>query len=204
LKPESLARVPIEVKWEKGQNEGFIEQCCFMNDANDDAEVFGIADCVISRGNNEVQIANFSPNSVLIEKGNILGYMCNPNSDLNTEKDLSKEELATGKAKFNLIQSILAKTAIIPPSEEEVELSMPVEGGPKTSETPPEVIPSERLLSELHFSESLTSEQRKCLEEIALKHSNAFGLDGRLGPLPRYKGDILSSLFSLSCKERSN
>jgi hypothetical protein len=167
LKPESLARVPIEVKWVKGQKAGFIERCCFMNDADNDAEVIGIADGVISRGNNEVQIANFSPNSVFIEKGNILGYMRNPNSDLNGEKDLSKEELAAGKAKFNLIQSILAKTPIIPPSEEEVELSMPVEGGPKTSETPPEAIPSERLLSELHFSESLTSEQHS-LEEIAL------------------------------------
>jgi hypothetical protein len=155
-----------------------------MNDTDDDAEVFGIADCIISRSNNEVQIANFSPNSVFIDKGNILGYMHNPNSDLNTEKDLSKEELVGGKAKINLIQSILAKTPIIPPSEEEVEFSMPVEGAPKTSETPPEVIPSERLLSELHFSESLTSEQHKCLEEIALKHSNALGLDGHLGHYP--------------------
>jgi hypothetical protein len=61
---------------------------------------------------------------------------------------------------------------------------MPVEGGPKTSEPPPEAIPSERLLSESHFSESLTSEQHKCLEEIALKHSNAFGLHGHLGHYP--------------------
>jgi hypothetical protein len=75
-----------------------------MSNNDEDAEVYGIADCVISRSNNEVQIANFSPNSVFIEKGNILGYMHNPNSDLNPEKDLSKEELAAGKAKSCLSQ----------------------------------------------------------------------------------------------------
>lgn len=57
-----------------------------------------------------------------------------------------------------------------------------VQGGPKTAEAPdPEPIPSDRLLSEVHFNPQLTSEQRKILESVILKRAKAFSLDGRLG-----------------------
>jgi len=57
----------------------------------------------------------------------------------------------------------------------------PLEGGPKTSEAPPEDIPSERLLQEVDISPSLTADQRKELLELIQHHEKAFGLDGRLG-----------------------
>jgi hypothetical protein len=57
----------------------------------------------------------------------------------------------------------------------------PVEGGPKTSEPPPEPVSGDRLLAEVDFSPDLLESQRKQLEEVVLKNSKAFGLDGRLG-----------------------
>nr|GAT59874.1 TY3B-TY3B protein [Mycena chlorophos] len=60
----------------------------------------------------------------------------------------------------------------------------PLEGGPKTAEPPADTVPTERLLKEVDFSPHITVEQRKQLEEVVLKHSQAFGLDGRLGNYP--------------------
>jgi hypothetical protein len=72
-----------------------------------------------------------------------------------------------------------------PPTEEEIELSKEVEGGPKTAELPDtEKIPSDQLLSEMSFGDQLTEDQRKRLEKVVLKNSSAFGLDGRLGNYP--------------------
>jgi hypothetical protein len=43
--------------------------------------------------------------------------------------------------------------------------------GPKTAELPStEVVPSERLIQEINFSETLSSKQPKELEKVVLKH----------------------------------
>jgi hypothetical protein len=56
-----------------------------------------------------------------------------------------------------------------------------VEGGPKTAETPPDTVTQGQLLSEVHISSDLSSSQRRRLEELLVRNSSAFGLDGRLG-----------------------
>ncbi|KZS86565.1 hypothetical protein SISNIDRAFT_420744, partial [Sistotremastrum niveocremeum HHB9708] len=57
----------------------------------------------------------------------------------------------------------------------------PIEGGPKTAETPTDDVKSEDLLKSVDFSPDLNSGERKQLEEVVTKHPLAFGLDGRLG-----------------------
>lgn len=61
---------------------------------------------------------------------------------------------------------------------------------PKTAETPEDPIPSSQLLQEVHFSDELSEDQRKILEKVVLKNSNAFGLDGRLGTYDKIKVEI--------------
>ncbi|KLO04778.1 hypothetical protein SCHPADRAFT_840218, partial [Schizopora paradoxa] len=56
-----------------------------------------------------------------------------------------------------------------------------VEGGPKTAEAPPIPCESDQLLEEINFSPDLTPEQLKLLQEVVLKNSDAFGLNGKLG-----------------------
>lgn len=60
----------------------------------------------------------------------------------------------------------------------------PLEGGPKTAESPPESVPSNRLLTEVDISADLEGEQPKLLEKVIERNAQAFRLDGRLGNYP--------------------
>ncbi|KAF9000533.1 hypothetical protein BDZ89DRAFT_968948, partial [Hymenopellis radicata] len=59
--------------------------------------------------------------------------------------------------------------------------SEPIEGGPKTSDTPPDPISSQEFISAVNISPELNDEQRMALIKILEKNKQAFGLDGRLG-----------------------
>ncbi|KAJ7133116.1 hypothetical protein C8R44DRAFT_870553 [Mycena epipterygia] len=97
-------------------------------------------------------------------------HACNPDGCVFCQSDVIRSESnISSKAQRN------ATDGDDPLAEE------PLEGGPKTSEAPPEDIPREKLLSEVDFSPDLTEDQRQQLEEVVLKHHTAFGLDGRLG-----------------------
>ena len=95
------------------------------------------------------------------------------------------KSIALGTAKASFIQAMDKKSPLVQPTMEEVELSIPVEGGPKTSKLPDyEPIPKDKLLEEIHFMDTLTKEQKKALENVVLKNYKAFGLDRRLGNYP--------------------
>ena len=108
--------------------------------------------------------------------------MHDPERYLAKAKDLTSDEIAQFEAHAQFIKTIAIKKAGVKPTPKDEELSRLVEGGPKTAELPdPDIIPSEQLLDEINFSDQLTSEQCKCLENVILKHELAFGLEGRLG-----------------------
>ncbi|KAG8727330.1 hypothetical protein FRC10_006225 [Ceratobasidium sp. 414] len=158
LKPDTLTRVSVDAEFKDGQEEGFIET---------------------------VQIANFSKEMVHLPKGHVIGCMTDPKEDLNKSSEINESLLKAGQAKINLINSLMKKDEDPPLSDKEIELSEPVEGGPKTSEVPDyEPVPSERLISELDISDELSTDQQKRIEEVVAKNSKAFGLDGRLGTYP--------------------
>ncbi|KAG8727100.1 hypothetical protein FRC10_006450 [Ceratobasidium sp. 414] len=134
LKPDTLTRVPVDAEFKDGQEEGFIET---------------------------VQIANFSKEIVHLPKGHVISYMTDPKEDLNKSSEIGENLLKAGQAKINLINSLMKKDEDPPLSDKEIELSKPVEGGPKTSEVPDyEPVPSERLTSELDISDELPKDQR--------------------------------------------
>ncbi|KAG8726770.1 hypothetical protein FRC10_006778, partial [Ceratobasidium sp. 414] len=183
LKPDTLTRVPVDAEFKDGQEEGFIERSLETQGGKND--LHGITDCLISSESRTVQIANISKEIVHLPKGHVIGYMTDPKEDLNKSSEINENLLKAGQAKINLINSLMKKDEDPPLSDEEIELSKPVEGGPKTSEVPDyEPVPSERLISELDFSDELSKDQRKCIEEVVAKNSKAFGLDGCLGTYP--------------------
>ena len=97
-----------------------------------------------------------------------------------------------GQVKAKLINALAVEEPPPEISEEDILLSGAVEGGPKTREVPDySPIPKEQLLSEVHFGENLSPEQKRKMEEIVLKHQKAFGLDGWLG---NYAADVEISL----------
>ncbi len=183
LKPDTLTRVAVDAEFKEGQKEGFIERSLGSNGGKND--LHGITDCLISPESKSVQIANFSQEFVHLPKGHIVGYMTDPEDDLDKASAIDENLLKAGQAKINLINSLMKKNEDPPLTEEEIELSKPVEGGPKTSEVPDyEPIPSERLISELDISDELSKEEQKRIKDIVSKNSQAFGLDGRLGTYP--------------------
>jgi hypothetical protein len=62
-----------------------------------------------------------------------------------------------------------------------------IEGGPKTSETPPDIISTDELLNEVDISKDLTKDQTQAIQSLILSNKQAFGLDGRLG---NFKGEL--------------
>ncbi|KAH9853212.1 hypothetical protein C2E23DRAFT_701946, partial [Lenzites betulinus] len=57
----------------------------------------------------------------------------------------------------------------------------PLEGGPKTAETPLDDVPTTDLIREIDVSEELTGRDRERLLQVLSRNSAAFSLDGRLG-----------------------
>ncbi|KAI9066042.1 hypothetical protein FKP32DRAFT_1540260, partial [Trametes sanguinea] len=57
----------------------------------------------------------------------------------------------------------------------------PLEGGPKTSEVPPDDTKGESLPEAVDISRELTASQRDRILEVVTRNQAAFALDGRLG-----------------------
>ncbi|KAI0685980.1 hypothetical protein C8T65DRAFT_553421, partial [Cerioporus squamosus] len=64
---------------------------------------------------------------------------------------------------------------------EDPQAEAPLEGGPKTSEAPPEDVPGEALLQTVDISPELDAEGRRKLAEVVLRNKAAFSIDGKLG-----------------------
>ncbi|KAG9080166.1 hypothetical protein FRC06_006995, partial [Ceratobasidium sp. 370] len=80
--------------------------------------------------------------------------------ELDKAPDINESLLKAGQAKINLINSLMKEAKVPLLTEEEIELSKPVEGGPKTSEVPDyEPVPSDKLISELDISDELSKEE---------------------------------------------
>ncbi|KAG8731420.1 hypothetical protein FRC11_004213 [Ceratobasidium sp. 423] len=120
--------------------------------------------------------------TIRLQGGEVIGFMHDPRKYLAHASDLSEEDKDNFTKYVNLVKAIARRKAEEKPSSYEEELMKSPEGGPKTAEAPdPEIIPEKQLIQEIHFSEQLTKEQRRELEDIVQKNNLAFGLNGRLG-----------------------
>ena len=147
---------------------------------------FGAPSSLIQRDDPFLQITNFTPHPVTIQKGRLLGWGNDPSTYLDSPTNKSEEELVKLEAHSQAIKAIVSdlldKPTDATSGQEEEGLEGELEGGPKTAEVPdPDPIPASDLLSQVNFSPDLSPEQRAELEEVVLKNKDAFGLDGRLG-----------------------
>lgn len=178
ISPHSLALVRVKTTFAIGQFTGYVERCMSSNQTEED--LFGITDCIIDSDNPKIQIANFSNTPVKLQAGRIIGYM-RPTNILKTEDELEDNQKKAMIAQVLLIQSMEKKE---PAVDDGLDMSYAIapEGGPKLWDNPgPEDTPSSQLLKEVDINPSLSSQERKEVEDILVKHQEAFGLDGRLG-----------------------
>jgi hypothetical protein len=179
IPPETIKKIKVKTQFNPDQEEGFVQRDFgfYRNQDN----VYAVADCLIATAKPELQIANFSKRPITIQANQTLGIMDKSNKNMPRLETLSEHELTSCFNYALLVKAIAKKKAELIP----VELKDLQEGeaiGPKTAKLPStETVPSERLIQEINFSETLSSKQRKELEKVVLKHEQAFGLDGRLG-----------------------
>jgi hypothetical protein len=176
----TIKLVKVQANWKEGQSEGFIDRAFGSHQA--ELDIFAIADSLISRNNPKIQILNFSDKPIKLSRGKTLGYMRDPSDYLAKESTLTNKDKLSILKYAQLVKALARNKPEEKPTPKEEELSRSPEGGPKTTETPyNHEIPTNKLLKEVHFSEYLTTNQQRKLEEIVAKHEKAFGLDGRLG-----------------------
>ncbi|THU88844.1 hypothetical protein K435DRAFT_599138, partial [Dendrothele bispora CBS 962.96] len=164
-------------------------------------EVFGTADCLISQEAPFVHVANFSSLPVTIQKGNVLGYLMDPNSQLDKPSQLSPDQLAKVTQYASLVKTLISSQPLQTPAtraiqshsnvsskaqrnlhgKDDVAATPLLEGGPKTGEVSIEEVSTDRLLSEVSISSDLSEDQKEQLEKVILRNAVAFGLDRQLG-----------------------
>lgn len=203
IPPEVSKAVPVKAFFPRNANTLFVER---QVDSSGNADnIFGSADSFISRQNCFLHVANFSKSPIVISEGQLMGTARNSSTWLDRESSFSNEQLSQIRAHSNLIKTLAESGLDEITSESQGSLTVissteisskaqrnatepddpastePLEGGPKTSETPTDPIPATQLLAEVNISKDLSATQRQQLEAVILRNQGAFGLDGRLG-----------------------
>ena len=186
IPPETVVKVPVTTAFPKNATCLFVDR---VEHRNRNLETFfGAPASLINKDDPFLQIANFTPHPVTIQKGRLLGWGNNPDQYLDSATKKTPEEVQKLQAHSETIKTIVNNLLDrnqedpITSGQEEDILEGELKGGPKTAEVPdPDPIPTSELLSQVNFSPDLTEDQRKALEEVVLKNKDAFGLDGRLG-----------------------
>ncbi|KAI1785046.1 hypothetical protein LXA43DRAFT_863474, partial [Ganoderma leucocontextum] len=158
---------------------------------------YGAPDSLIAKTQPLLCVSNVSDEVVKIKRGDVLGYARRPDVWLDKESRYITDQRITMQAHASLLRTFATEQAqqATMTGAEPVELhaahrlseeddplaSEPLEGGPKTSEAPPEDISEGDLFCNIDISKDLSEEQQQRLREVAQRNWSAFSLNGRLG-----------------------
>ena len=202
IEPESVRLVKVRANFATNSNQLFVEKKLTTNGNPED--IYGCADTLITEEAPYVYISNFSKKSVNLTAGQTISQGYDPSLVLNKESEYTTNQREDINAHANILRSIINSEgtsieknpfAQTVKSEvktlydasrrdytiEELSSEPPVEGGPKTAETPEEAISTDRLFEEVDISPNLDPTQRDQLQKLLERHREAFGLEGRLG-----------------------
>ncbi len=197
LNPGSARLIPVSVQFPNDSDSVYVER--LLLSPRDDAEFYGSPDSFVSRESPSLHVANLTSVPVCIRPGQVLGFARNPMTWLDRTASYSSQQLGQATAHAALIRRLAGELTTPVQAEmaksEPVELRAsarinsdedplaedPLEGGPKTSEAPPEDTPSDTFLSSIDLPPTLTLIQRATLERVLIKNRAAFSLDGKLG-----------------------
>ena len=194
--------VKVRANFATNSNQLFVEKKLTTNGNPED--IYGCADTLITKEAPYVYISNFSKKSVNLTVGQTISQGYDPSLVLNKESEFTTNQREDINAHANILRSIINSEgtsieknpfAQTVKSEvktlydasrrdytiEELSSEPPVEGGPKTAETPEEAISTDRLFEEVDISPNLDPAQRDQLQKLLERHREAFGLEGRLG-----------------------
>ena len=180
IAPKSTKLVKVRAKFIENSKHLLVEKKLATNSGPED--IYGCTDTLISKEAPFVFISNFSKKSVTVPAGQILSQGHNHLTWLNKGNQFTLDQWEGICAHANVLQSVINLEGISTDknlfvqtaqsevktiynmlrrhySSEEVLAKPPLEGGPKTAETPEDSVPASQLLKEIDISPSLTQVQ---------------------------------------------
>jgi hypothetical protein len=188
IQPHTNQLIQIEALFPEDRNDFVVERGAFCNSTPH--ELYAVPESLISRESPFLWISNFSSLPITISRGQIIGRLQDPRSIYSTAAQLSSNQRFQLSSYASLIQNFESHYSIAERSieidenrqkEQGLAQNQPIEGGPKTTETPESSTPANALLKEVDISSNLTEDQLAKMSRVLLKNSEAFALDGRLG-----------------------
>ncbi|THH19755.1 hypothetical protein EUX98_g8715 [Antrodiella citrinella] len=204
IPPKSSRLVAVSAKFPVQDASLYVEK--IFNSPRNEDDVYAAPDTLITKLHPYLHISNFSDSTLTLEKGQAVGMARDPSTWLDHQSRFSKERYGHITAHAQLIKQLAnpsfpastpvssdikttrSETSILNTAglhaselEDDLDADEPLEGGPKTSEGPPEDTPTADFLRTVDVSEELTGDRRTLLLGVLKRNVNAFSLDGRLG-----------------------
>ena len=200
IHPGTSKYISVRVNFPRKLDYVYIEKVFFNGRSLED--VYACPDSIIAKDNPRIHVTNFASYPIVIHKGQVLGVTHNPKTWLVQTSHCSNEDIVKAENYATLVRSIHShhengdlKSSMVASELQDKDLLQysgtedplaedPLEGGPKGSETPPDLVKTGELLKAVNISKDLTVDQAKALHKLLLTNHLAFGLDGRLGSHP--------------------
>lgn len=178
IPPDTVLRVLADIHFPKGKNSVYVEK--IVHSRSGEQDLYAVPDSLVPKDRPYLQLANFSDKPLSLKRGELLGYVHDPDDWLCSAGSEEETDQLTRHA--HAVKTIIRKMVSPKETSEEVEAQAEIVGGPKTAEVPEgDPLQDKTLLETVDLPPHLTPEQRSKLEHVILKHEKAFGLNGRLG-----------------------
>ncbi|KIM42490.1 hypothetical protein M413DRAFT_70449, partial [Hebeloma cylindrosporum] len=196
---QTTSLIPVHAEFPNKCDTLFVEK--FIKQGELDSDLYGVPDSLISPQFSKLYVSNFSDKPIVMQAGETLGRGWNPKTHLDKQNSISEKELQLRETYAANVKRLVEESArgarmshstvdkIFDPSrklypEADRFNEPPLEGGPKTSEIPPEDVLEENFLIEIDISKELSTEKRRVFEAMLVRNRNAFGINGQLGNYP--------------------
>jgi hypothetical protein len=169
-----------------------IKQSAFSN--SNPNELYAIPKTLISHNKPFLWVSNFSSLPMTISKGQLIGHLQDPQAIYSSAASLTSKNRFQLSSYASLIQNFeTLKSSNYSTSRPTVEideerereqallLNQPVEGGPKTAETPELITSASHLLKKVDILSNLTKDEFQRIGKVLQENYQAFALDGKLG-----------------------
>ncbi len=189
-------KIPVTLRFPSDSDCAYVER--LLEAPTGDGTFFGAPDSLLSREDPFLHVSNLTDRPVTIRQYQVLGHSRHPRAWLDKVGSYSDEQQKNIIAHASLIRQLAQEadsrhgaTVRADPVElkaaqrvsgiDDPQAEPPLEGGPKTSEAPPEDVPGDALLSTVDISSELDETQRRRLATVVLRNSTAFSINGKLG-----------------------
>jgi hypothetical protein len=181
IAPESGRKIPIQSSHLAKEGLLYAEKLINFHHRSD--EFHAAPDTLLDLGTNELflQVSNFSKKAVRIKDGDAIAVRRDPSTFLDAVEGMTKAEVEKKVAHALLIRSLVQDKELKHDPLHDLPGDEPVEGGPKTAESPNEDVAFEKLFEEVDIYSGLSENQQERIRQVVRDNLDAFGINGRLG-----------------------